>query len=109
MWLEVSRRAPVGCAMERGGDPPTGDPAEPPIPLRAWDSRWDLGSLGEGHGGIRDRGYQSLGPCSPDSEPQSLAPKHPHPPPFLPARPAFILVDGQAAARSGAGLSENLS
>lgn len=72
-WVEMPRRAPVRCAVERGGDPPAGDRAEPQFPLRAWDSRWDLGRLGVGARRIRDRGHWSLGPRGQDSEPQSLA------------------------------------
>lgn len=69
MWLAVPRRAPFRGAVERGSDQ-----AKPPLSLRARDSRWDLDRLGEGRGGLRDHGDQSLGPCGRDWEPQSRSP-----------------------------------
>lgn len=47
LWLAVPRRAPFRGAVERGVYQ-----AKPSLSLRARDSRWDLDSLGEGHGGL---------------------------------------------------------
>lgn len=77
LWLAVPRRAPFRGAVERGGDQ-----AKPSLSLRARDSRWDLGSLGEGHGGVRDRGDLSLGWRGQDWEPQSRSLKASTSPPF---------------------------
>lgn len=98
-WVAVPRRAPVRCAVERGGDPPAGDRAEPPVPLKAWDSRWDLGRLGEGHGGLGIANTVALVGAARSQilRAGSVASTSP---PFLPARHGFPLVDGQATARS---------
>lgn len=98
-WVAVPRRAPVRCAVERGGDPPAGDRAEPPFPLKAWDSRWDLGRLGEGHGGLGIANTVTLVGAARSQilRAGSVASTSP---PFLPARHGFPLVDGQATARS---------
>lgn len=79
MWLAVPRRAPFRVAVEREGDQ-----AKPPLFLRAWDSRWDLGRLGEGHRGVRDCGV-----CAARTGSRRAGHyKHPHP------RPSRLLRRG---------------
>lgn len=98
MWLAVPRRAPFRGAVERGGDQ-----ANPPLSLRARDSRWDLGRLGEGHGGVRDPGDPwTAGPGLGAAELVTISIHIP----VLPVCSAegFSFLDGQTASQSRAGL-----